>query len=154
MKSESTERKSQLDSLTEQLERDLRSIRSAMRQPLEIEAAKGELTGPQTAVMRAVIREEGINLRDLSKVVSLAHSTVSGIVDRLEKSGMVERQTDSKDGRVSCIFPTAPVRDFVQHRIPELSRGPLLLAMARASVKERAAIADGIGKLRVLLEDQ
>jgi DNA-binding MarR family transcriptional regulator len=142
----------QFRAVAEQLEQDLSSIRRAMRQPLEAETAKGELTGPQKAVMREVVRCEGINLRDLSKAVSLAHSTVSGIVDRLEKRGMIERRPDVKDGRVSCIHPTDVVRDFVRERIPELNRGPLLRALARASDEERTAIARAVGKLRELLE--
>jgi DNA-binding MarR family transcriptional regulator len=154
MTSKNKERDRQINSLAEQLEQDLRSIRKAMRQPLEIEAARGELTGPQTMVMREVVRNEGINLRDLSKTVSLAHSTVSGIVDRLEKRGMIERRPDPKDGRVSCIFPAAVVREFVRDRIPELNRGPLLRAMSRVPVSEGAAIADAVGRLRKLLEEQ
>jgi len=144
----------ELGFLAEQLEQDLRSIRRALRKPLEAEVARGELTAPQTAVMREVVRAEGINLRDLSRIVSLAHSTVSGIVDRLEKRGLIERRPDANDGRVSCIFPTAPVREFVRERIPELNRGPLLRAMARASAEERAAIGNALGRLRELLESQ
>lgn len=154
MKGENKHKASELGSIAERLEQDLRSIGRAMRKPLEVEAAKGKLTAPQTAVMREVIRTEGINLRNLSKAVSLAHSTVSGIVDRLEKRGMIERRPGANDGRVSCIFPTAPVREFVRERIPQLSRGPLLQAMARASAVERAAIIEAVGKLRELLEDR
>jgi DNA-binding MarR family transcriptional regulator len=40
---------------------------------------------PQSAVIQAVVKHDGISLKDLSREVSLAHSTVSGIVDRLEK---------------------------------------------------------------------
>ena len=76
--------------LAEQMERDLGSIRQTLRKPLEAEVAKGDLTVPQSAVMRAVVRSPGINLKDLSREVSLAHSTVSGIVDRLSKRGMIE----------------------------------------------------------------
>ena len=37
--------------------------------------------------MRIVVRNDGISLKELSAAVNLAHSTVSGIVDRLEKRG-------------------------------------------------------------------
>jgi MarR family transcriptional regulator, organic hydroperoxide resistance regulator len=138
----------------EQIEQDLREIRRTLRRPLETEVAKGELTAPQTAVMREVVRSEGVNLRDLSRAVSLAHSTVSGIVDRLEKRGLVERRADTQDGRVSCIYPTAPVREFVQKRIPVLSRGPLIRALQRATSEERTAIAAALRRLRELLGEQ
>jgi DNA-binding MarR family transcriptional regulator len=154
MKANSPERESELLRLAEQLDHDLRSIRRALRKPLEVETAKGELTLPQTAVMREVVRTEGINLRDLSRAVSLAHSTVSGIVDRLEKRGMIERRPDQKDGRVSCIFPSSPVREFIRNRIPELNRTPLLDALARANKSERLAIAAALRRLRELLEPE
>lgn len=152
MRENTTHRQPDLRAIADQIDRDLRVIRRALRQPLEAETAKGELTGPQTAVMREVVRNEGINLRDLSRAVSLAHSTVSGIVDRLEKRGLIERRPDQKDGRISCIFPTAPVRDFVRDKIPQLNRGPLLAALARTNKNERAAISAALRRLRELLE--
>lgn len=143
-----------LGAQVEKMEQDLGAIRRALRRPLDAEVAKGELTAPQTAVMREVVRSEGINLRDLSRAVSLAHSTVSGIVDRLEKRGLIERRLDQNDGRVSCIYPTAPVRKFVRERIPKLNRGPLLAALGRASERERNTIGVALRRLRELLEEQ
>ena len=136
-----------------QLEQDLGAIRRAMRRPLEALTAQGEMTVPQTAVMREVVHHEGINLRDLSRAVSLAHSTVSGIVDRLEKRGLVERRPDPRDRRVRCIFPATVVREFVQERIPALSRGPLLDALSRATPEERDHIATALRRLRQLLDE-
>ena len=145
---------SALGSQAEQLEQDLGVIRRVMRKPLDALVARGELTAPQTAVMREVVRNEGVNLRDLSRAVSLAHSTVSGIVDRLEKQGLIERRPDPRDGRVSCIYPTPPVREFVRDRLPALSRGPLLEALARATAEERAGITAALRRLRELLEER
>jgi len=142
-----------LAALAEQLQQDLAMIRRALRRPLEAEAAKGELTLPQSIVMREVVRNEGINLRDLSRAVSLAHSTVSGIVDRLEKRAMIERRPDPEDGRITCIHPSAPVREFVKERIPALNQGPLLAALERASVAERVAITAAVRRFRELLSE-
>ena len=136
----------------ERLEQDLGAIRRALRKPLETEMARGELTVPQTAVMRVIVRQRGISLKDLSREVSLAHSTVSGIVDRLEKRGMVERRADPEDGRTSRIYPAAVVAEFVEKQIPRLSRGPLEDALERASRTERAAIGEALRRLRELLE--
>lgn len=142
---------SELSAQALELEQNLSGIRRAMRRPLEAEIARGELTAPQTAVMRKVVSHEGINLRDLSRSVSLAHSTVSGIVDRLKKRGMIERRPDPRDGRVSCLFPTRLVREFVEQRLPALNRGPLLGALRRATPEERSSIGAAIRRLRELL---
>jgi MarR family transcriptional regulator, organic hydroperoxide resistance regulator len=138
----------------EQMEQDLGGIRRALRRPLEAEVAKGELTLPQSAVMREVVRNHGISLKDLSRAVSLAHSTVSGIVDRLEKRGMIERRPNPADGRFSCIYPAAVVEEFVRERLPVLRRGPLQGALERATVEERAAIGQALRKLRELLAEE
>jgi DNA-binding MarR family transcriptional regulator len=134
------------------LERDLGGIRRALRKPLEAEVARGELTVPQAAVMQAVVAHQGISLKDLSREVSLAHSTVSGIADRLEKRGMLERRPDPADGRLSRIYPTRVVKEFVRDRIPELTSGPLERALARVTPKERGAIERALRQLRELLE--
>jgi DNA-binding MarR family transcriptional regulator len=137
--------------LAEQLERDLSSIRRALRKPLEAEVAKGELTAPQIAVMREVVRHDGMSLKDLSQAVSLAHSTVSGIIDRLEKRGIVIRRSDREDGRISRVYPTSAVTDFVREQIPALSRGPLESALASTTATEQMRIAGAVRRLRVLL---
>jgi DNA-binding MarR family transcriptional regulator len=136
------------------MESDLGAIRRAMRVPLDAEVARGELTAPQIAVMRVVVREHGIPLRDLSRAVSLAHSTVSGIVDRLEKRGMIARRADAADGRVTRIFPTAPVTQFVRQQLPALARGPLEAALARANAEERAMLEKSVRRLRELLQSE
>jgi DNA-binding MarR family transcriptional regulator len=135
------------------LERELGAIRRALRKPLEAEVAHGELTVPQVAAMRTVVARPGISLKELSREVSLAHSTVSGIADRLEKRGMIERRPDPVDGRVSRIYPTAVVTEFVRDRIPELTSGPLERAIARATTEERGAIERALRRLRELLQE-
>ena len=147
-----TKSASSVAALAERVERDLSFIRRALRKPLDAEVARGALTAPQTAVMQIVVRNHGISLRDLSREVSLAHSTVSGIVDRLEKRGMIERRADPADGRISRIHPTAVVNEFVRERIPRLARRPLEKALGRARKSECAAIAGAIQRLRELLD--
>jgi DNA-binding MarR family transcriptional regulator len=135
-----------------QIEGDLAAIRRAMRRPLEAEYARGNVTVPQKAVMQVVVETPGITLKDLSHAISLAHSTVSGIVDRLEDRGMIERRQDAADGRLTRLYPSAAVAQFVRERIPALRSGPLNEALARASVDDRLRIAKALERLRELLE--
>jgi DNA-binding MarR family transcriptional regulator len=146
-------KKTRASAEAEQMERDLSEIKRLLRKPLEDEVAKGGLTVPQKAVMHVVVGRDGISLKNLSREVSLAHSTVSGIIDRLEKQGLVERRVDADDGRVSQIHATLDVAKFVSVRIPALSRGPLSAALGRASAEERRQIGWALRRLRELLED-
>ncbi len=151
MKTKTSAARKQFFAEVEQMEKDLGGIRRALRKPLDTEVAKGNLTLPQISVMRAVVRSKGISLKDLSHAVSLAHSTVSGIVDRLEKRGMIERRPDQVDRRISRIFPAAVVSEFVRDQIPALTRRPLEAAMERATEAERGQIATALTRLRELL---
>jgi DNA-binding MarR family transcriptional regulator len=139
--------------MVEQMECDLSAIRRALRRPLEAEVAKGGLTAPQTAVMQATVKADGISLKELSAAVSLAHSTVSGIVDRLEKRGLLTRRADTQDGRISRVYPTAAVTSFLREQMSVLARGPLKAAMGRANQSERNEISRSLHRLRELLEE-
>jgi DNA-binding MarR family transcriptional regulator len=137
----------------ERVDRDLGAIRQALRKPVEAEIAQGALTVPQIAVMQEVVFHKGISLKDLSRRLSLAHSTVSGIVDRLEKRGMIERRADQSDGRISSIYPSAPVAKYVSEKLPALTRGPLQHALQRATAAERDLIESALRRLRELLDE-
>jgi DNA-binding MarR family transcriptional regulator len=122
-----------------------------MRQRLQAEFARGNLTGPQRLVMSVLVRTQGLSLKQLSEAVSLAHSTVSGIVDRLEKQGLIERQTHPTDRRITLLVASPPVREFMETRMPELALHPLLEALSQASPTERRAITQGLNTLSQLL---
>jgi len=133
-----------------EVDRHLRSVRQSLRQPVEAEFAKGGLTGPQRSVMHALVHSSGLSLKELSRQVGLAHSTVSGIVDRLEKQRLVERRTDSHDRRVTKIAASARVRNYVRNTLPALEIHPLEEALSRAKPSERVAILEGLRILRRL----
>jgi DNA-binding MarR family transcriptional regulator len=138
--------------MAEAIDRDLRTIREGTRRPLEAEIARGNLTGPQQSVLRALVQSGGMSLKELSAHLGLAHSTVSGIVDRLQERGMVQRRTSETDRRVTRIGVTRQVRDFVRDTIPGLLLHPLEEALARATAAQRRAIVEGLKTLRELLE--
>ncbi len=58
------------------------------------------ITVPQTLVLRALIKEGKLPVSELSKRLGLTNSTVSGIIDRLEKEDYVQRCRDVKDRRI------------------------------------------------------
>ncbi|MGA8443100.1 MAG: MarR family transcriptional regulator [Candidatus Sulfotelmatobacter sp.] len=143
-----------LAELAQQIEADLRAIRQTMRKPLAVAIARGELTAPQLSIMQILIRSDGLTLKDLSRQAALAHSTVSGIVDRLEKRGMVIRQPDSEDGRCTRIAVTAAVSNFVRDKLPELTVRPLVEGLRRATPAQRRKVSEGLRTLRSVLADE
>ncbi len=139
--------------LAHEIDRELRAIRETLRRPLEVEFARGHLTGPQQSAMAAIVRAvDGVSLKELSTHLGLAHSTTSGIVDRLEERGLIVRKQHDQDGRVTRISAAAKVRKFMLETMPTLSLHPLVDALRAASPKERALIALGLQTLRAVLE--
>jgi len=139
--------------LAQHMESQLQSIRQMMRRQLDAEYSKGELTAPQRLVMGAICAAEGLSLKELSKTVCLAHSTVSGIIDRLEKRGLVVRRTGDIDRRVTQIIASPAVRDFLQTRAPALTLHPLTRALKDATPAQRTAAQKGLGILEQLLKN-
>jgi DNA-binding MarR family transcriptional regulator len=146
-------KKRKLAAMAQEIDRDLQVVRQALRKPLETVIASGGLTGPQRGVMRALVGAEAMSLKELSAAVGLEHSTVSGIVDRLEERGMVKRRADETDGRLSRISVTRGVRDFVEHAMPALTVDPLVEALGRAKGEERKRILEGVRLLRRVVEE-
>ena len=136
----------------ERIDRHLAAIRRLLRKPLEAEIARGDLTAPQTAVMTVVVRHNGISLKDLSREVSLAHSTVSGIIDRLTEKGLVLRRADPADARINRIYPTETVNRFLGEKLPLLGRRPIESALVRANRTQRDQVEQALQLLRDLLD--
>src|SRR6185437_3781590 len=109
-----------LEELAQSVEREIRAVAQALRRPLEAHYAQGQLTAPQRIVMQALFNSEGLSLKELCARVALSHSTVSGIVDRLQARGMIERSTDAADRRLTCIRVAPIVREFMRDRAPRL----------------------------------
>src|ERR1700677_646818 len=154
MSSRSTTKQEALHKLAQEVDQHLSIIRQRLREPLETEFARGGLTGPQRMVMQALVQSEGLSLKQLSAQVSLAHSTVSGIVDRLQARGFVVRRRDEADRRATVIAPSAEVRDFMSNRMPELAISPLTKALRGASKSDQATVLRGLRKVRRLIEQR
>jgi MarR family transcriptional regulator, organic hydroperoxide resistance regulator len=116
------------------------------------EIAASGLTVPQVNALEELTREDGLSLKELSARMGLSHSTVSGIVDRLERRGFVGRRTDPKDRRYNRIFLSEKVKEYVRDVVPSRTLGPILKALALASAEERAQALAGIRTLRRLSE--
>lgn len=134
--------------MAEEIQRDVREIREKLRRPFMAEVERARLTGPQIAVMRAVFYSDGMSVKEICGQVGLAHSTVSGIVDRLQARGMLRRRRSRQDGRVSRIVVTQAVRDFMARQAPWLIAQPLARALEQATPAERKTILKGLKTLR------
>jgi DNA-binding MarR family transcriptional regulator len=66
-------------------------------------ARRAELTGPQLTVIKMLETVGDLSLSDLSERIRAQNSTVTGIIDRMEREGLVTRERSTEDRRVVII---------------------------------------------------
>jgi DNA-binding MarR family transcriptional regulator len=124
--------------------------RDLFRNPFD-EAKESGLTGPQVSVMACLVTRGPMTLTELSRTLNMSHSTASGIVDRLQQRGLLERRDDAADRRRTAIAVTDNVTQYVR----QLEAGPagrLVAALERATPDQRRVITKGMKTLRTLLD--
>jgi DNA-binding MarR family transcriptional regulator len=57
------------------------------------------LTGPQLVLLQEIVHSQPVSTGALAQRISLGQATVSSILDRLEKRGLVKRSRSEKDKR-------------------------------------------------------
>ncbi|WP_339488072.1 MarR family winged helix-turn-helix transcriptional regulator [Pseudomonas sp. EL_65y_Pfl2_R95] len=107
----------------------------------------GGLTPMQLMVLQVLEKESRITASDLSGQVSLTAATLSGLLDRLEERGLLQRQRDDQDRRRQWLLisdegrellkraPSLLPPEFNQHlaATPEWERHNLTAALLRAA---------------------
>jgi DNA-binding MarR family transcriptional regulator len=63
-------------------------------------ARRADLTGPQLTVLKMLEGLGDLSLSDLSERIRAQNSTVTGIIDRMEREGLVLRSRSTEDRRV------------------------------------------------------
>jgi len=127
-------------------------IHAILRRGQQQDIAAIGLTGPQVSLLQTLAISDGLTLKQLSERMGLAHSTVSGIVDRLEQKAMLSRQPDEEDKRYTRVFLGNQILDYLSHARPSHRADVMMRALELADEAERQLIVDGLTKLRQLLE--
>lgn len=136
----------------EEIETTVRLLHRLLRRPFDRDIAGSELTIPQVSALEELAKEDGLSLKELSHRMSLSHSTVSGIIDRLERRELVRRAPNDQDRRYSRIMLAKNVRQYIRDAVPQRRLGPLLAALSQASADEREDILTGLRTLKRLLD--
>lgn len=106
------------------------------------------ITVPQSMVIGILSKEKTLKITDLSAKLSLCNSTVSGIVDRLEKLGMVERKRSDQDKRVVFVSISSEFKEKNFHkRLEEI----IANIMNKGTPEELDKIFEGLDTLKKLL---
>lgn len=111
-------------------------------------AGYGDISPSYGSVLLPLYEEDGLRMGELARRARLSKQTMTEMVRRLERDGLVERRSDSADARASLIFLTARSRRFeptVVATLVELDR----LVGKRLSARRLGELK---GALRELME--
>jgi DNA-binding MarR family transcriptional regulator len=78
------------------------------------------LTGPQLVILRELVRNGGMHVAELAESISLSHATVTDILNRLEKRGLVGRERSLADRRRVMVTATKRGRVHISQSPPLL----------------------------------
>lgn len=109
------------------------------------------LTFPQALVLNVLLEEAPIPISLLAERTGSANSTVSGIVDRLEKLELVRRARSEEDRRVIYVNLTERCRALRENASTDV-KGYFASLMDTLTEEEKRTIRDGLLRLDQVLE--
>ncbi|HYE82027.1 MAG TPA: MarR family transcriptional regulator [Clostridia bacterium] len=112
-----------------------------------------QLTAPQGMLIGILAHHDKMKVSDLSEKLGLSNSTVSGIIDRLEKQGFVERVRSEEDRRVVYISLSPDFRKSSKEHNNVIGK-MLDDVMNKATPEELDSIMKGLETLNRLIDSR
>jgi DNA-binding MarR family transcriptional regulator len=113
-----------------------RAARS-MKRTLEARLATYGITASQYVLLAILANKDGLSQTQLGNRLSFDNPTVTGVIDRMERDGLVERRRTSSDRRVINIFLTRKAREILSE-LQEIADEVNDRALEDYSPKERS----------------
>ncbi|CAM2970953.1 MarR family transcriptional regulator [Hathewaya histolytica] len=105
-----------------------------------------DITPPQFDALQWILCKKEITIGELSSILYLAPSTVTDLIDRMEKSELVYREKDEKDKRIVKVIPSKKGHNILD-KVLEERRTYLSKALISMNEEEKAQF---IKYLRIL----
>ncbi len=109
------------------------------------------VTGPQLWALKTISQNKDLSLKELGEAMYLHPSTMTGLVDRLEKKGFVFRKRDHKDRRVVKISLTSKGTILVK-KSPNPIQGKLIHGLKNMKRRKLNSIFSSTRKLVEIME--
>ena len=131
----------------------MKQVMGALKHNMGHKFKEMNLTGTQMMLIRILSHDKEMKVSDLSEKLGLSNSTVSGILDRLEKQGLVERIRSKEDRRVVFVSVTEEFKTTGQDHFSEMESSFEAMT-SKATPEEIDTIIKGLDMLKTLLERQ
>src|SRR5690242_4901382 len=109
-------------------------------------ARRADLTGPQLTVVKILEQIGDMSLSELSERIRAQNSTVTGIIDRMERENLVTRERSKEDRRVVFIRLTPKGRKLAEE-IPVEPMEVFKGALGSLSATETRELLKILGKV-------
>ncbi|MCA0241625.1 MAG: MarR family transcriptional regulator [Proteobacteria bacterium] len=104
------------------------------------------VTRSQWWVLAYLSREDGMTQSQLAEELDLGKVAVGGLIDRLEKSGLVRREADATDRRVNRVFLEAKSKQLVtkMRKVSHRMNETILAGLADPQLEAAAGTLDAM----------
>jgi len=109
------------------------------------------LTGPQLWVLKTLSRRGPLATTDLARALAVQPSTLSVLVDRLARRGLVRRHRPRQDRRFVELELT-PEGETLAARAPEPAQGRLLHGLSGLKPRELRSLRASVDRLVTMME--
>lgn len=106
-----------------------------------------DCTMPRFDLLANLEREDGQTLAQLSRRMLVTAGNLTGLVDRAERDGVVERRADPTDRRLSRVYLTPKGRELITSLMPTHS-AYITELLAGLETTDRRELRRLLGKLR------
>ncbi|NMB08262.1 MAG: MarR family transcriptional regulator [Tissierellia bacterium] len=110
------------------------------------------ITVPQFTALQFLIYNKGLTIGELSQKMGLACSTITDLVDRMEKNNLVVRKKDEKDKRVVRV-EVLPIGYEIVEKVLEKRVRFLELKMEGLELEKRVALSEGLESLYKIMKE-
>lgn len=111
------------------------------------------ITIPQFTALQILINNGELTIGELSKKMALACSTITDLVDRMEKNEFVERKKDKKDRRVVRIKVLPKGNEIVQKVLEKRIRF-LDSKMEALTEEQKDSLSEGLKSLYNVMKEK
>jgi MarR family transcriptional regulator, organic hydroperoxide resistance regulator len=129
-----------------------------IRLEARMQAAVGErlreigVSIPQCDVLTTLTEKEGVSQQELAKRLYVTKGNISGLIDRLEEAGLVERRSTAADRRQHAICLTEAGRATAEKAI-EVQRRWIAATLGRMTERDLEALETQLVALRDIVRE-
>jgi len=142
-----------IDDKVIQIEKSLRMIDYIIRKKGREILNDFNITGPQFTALQWLISDEQMTIGELSQKMSLACSTITDLIDRMEKSKLVLRTRDEQDKRVVRL-QVQPVGHDLVKKVLEKRQMYLSEKLSAFNEKDKRFLSDSLKALHEAMGDE